>query len=242
MKRVRRFVPGGIVLAACACALTSAAAETSSTASAPAQSSAVIAGLTSKRDAGTVSIMADPTLAGGRLVLKVVAYNQAKEPAKLSDENVKVFTAAGKAVPLMSLESLIDEVRKSAAPQTTYSDAPIAVPSRESHSMGTQSPAGEPDLGGYSGASNPAGGRNNPYSRTIANSSPENMDAATRQQVDGLKAAVLQPMTIAPASAAGGQVVTEKIKFSRKEQKAVRVIVDFNGELHEFFFEAPPSH
>jgi hypothetical protein len=186
--------------------------------------------------------MADPTLADGRLVLKVVAYNQTKAPAQLSDANVKVFTAAGKPVPLMTLERLIDEVRGVAAPQVSYSEAPIAVGSGESRSVGTQSPAGEPDLGGYTGANNPAGGRNNPYSRTIANSSPESTDPEMRKQIDGLKAAVLQTMSIAPASASGGQIVTEKLKFSRKEQKALRVIVDFNGELHEFLFEAPPAH
>ena len=40
-----------------------------------------------------------------------------------------------------------------------------------------------------------------------------------------LSAAILQPVSVAPASAAGGQIVTQKIKFGRKEERSLRVVV-----------------
>jgi len=51
---------------------------------------------------------------------------------------------------------------------------------------------------------------------------------------------ILHDLTIAPATVAGGQIVTEKLKFARKEAHDLHVVVDFNGERHEFDFAAPP--
>jgi hypothetical protein len=64
-------------------------------------------------------------------------------------------------------------------------------------------------------------------------------DPKLQQQVAALTAAILQPVSVAPASAAGGQIVTQKIKFGRKEERSLRVVVSFNGEQHEFSFAAP---
>jgi hypothetical protein len=60
-----------------------------------------------------------------------------------------------------------------------------------------------------------------------------------KAQIEALNAAILQPKTIAPASAGGGQVVTDKLKFGRKDERALHVTVDFNGEQHEFNFAVP---
>jgi len=60
-----------------------------------------------------------------------------------------------------------------------------------------------------------------------------------QQQIADLSAAILQPVQVAPAAAVGGQVVTQKIKFGRKEERSLRVVVEFNGEQHEFAFAAP---
>ena len=66
-------------------------------------------------------------------------------------------------------------------------------------------------------------------------------DPAVQQQVEALKAGILQTATVEPGKATGAQLVTEKIKFSRKEEKVLHVTVDFNGEQHQFDFEAPPA-
>jgi hypothetical protein len=66
-------------------------------------------------------------------------------------------------------------------------------------------------------------------------------DPKLQAQIASLNAAVLHDLTIAPAAAAGGQIVTEKLKFARKEAHDLRLVVNFNGEQHEFDFAAPPS-
>jgi hypothetical protein len=65
-------------------------------------------------------------------------------------------------------------------------------------------------------------------------------DPAIQQQIADLKAALLQPLSIAPKAAAGGQVVTQKLKLKRQDDRTLRVVVDFNGERHELSFTAPP--
>jgi len=65
------------------------------------------------------------------------------------------------------------------------------------------------------------------------------LDPAVEQQVAALQAAILHPITIPAGSAAGGQIVTEKLKFKRKDDRTLRVVVAFNGEQHEFSVPAP---
>src|SRR5690242_18386604 len=71
-------------------------------------------GLSSTKDHGVIKVVPDPALANGRLVLKIVAFNRdRKNPATFGPGNVKVFTAAGEAVPLLSLDQLIAQARGS---------------------------------------------------------------------------------------------------------------------------------
>jgi len=192
-------------------------------------------GLKSTLDKGVVSIMTDPTLSDGRLVLKVVALNPTAQPLELSAANVHVFTAAGKPVPLLSLDALIAEVRGS---DTSHSGA-THQSSNYSRPQTSTNQSGELDVTGISGASDAVG-------RTIAEQQMARRgstvdDPAVTEQVEALKAGILQTATVEPGKVTGGQLVTDRIKFSRKEEKALRVVVDFNGEQHEFNFEAPPA-
>jgi len=66
-------------------------------------------------------------------------------------------------------------------------------------------------------------------------------DPKVQQQIDALNAAILHNLTIAPAAVSGGQVVTEKLKFGRKEAHDLHLVVEFNGEQHEFDFPSPPA-
>jgi hypothetical protein len=36
--------------------------------------------------------------------------------------------------------------------------------------------------------------------------------------------------------------VTERLTVSRKEERALHLVVDFNGERHEFDFAVPAAH
>lgn len=192
-------------------------------------------GLKSTLDGGVVSIMTDPVLADGRLVLKVVALNPTAQAVELRAEDVHVSTAAGKSVPLMSLDALIAEVRGSGS----SGSQPAHQSSNYSRPQTSTNSAGKPDVSGITGASDAIG-------RTLSEHQARRRetvedDPATREQIEGLKAGILQISTVEPGKATGGQLVTEKIRFSRKEEKILRVVVGFNGESHEFSFEAPPA-
>jgi hypothetical protein len=215
-----------------ACVLLLSGAAVTSAIAATATSQTASVGLTSTLNKGIVSIMTDPTLAGGRLIIKVVAHNPTAEPKILSAADVHVFTAAGKPVPVLGLDQLIAEV--SGATDSRSRDHQS---SNYSRPQASTSATGELDVTGITGASDAVG-------RTVSTQSSGHAaadDPAVQQQIDGLKAGILQSVTIAPGTAAGGQLVTDKIKFPRKEEKALRVVVDFNGEQHEFNFEAPPA-
>lgn len=191
-------------------------------------------GLKSDKQKGTVSIQADPTLSDGRLVLKVVAFNPSTRPAALAAENIQVQTAAGKDVPILSLERLIAEVTGDdpARDERTHQSSNYSRPQT------TTARSGELDVSGITGASDAIG---RSVSGTSRNRSRKTDDPQVQQQVEALRAGVLQSTSIAPNQAGGGQVVTDKIKFGRKEEKSLRVTVSFNGEQHTFAFEAPPA-
>jgi hypothetical protein len=195
-------------------------------------------GLTSTKPHGVVKLVSDPTLSDGRLVLKVVAFNRTSQPASFGPEGITVFTAAGQPVAVMTLEQLVQETKgTSDKGGNTFHD-----PSSYSGPTMTHDSAGRPNVGNYTGA---AGNNTGPLmsSRTSMDERGRGAkdDPQLQQRIDALNAAILHAQSIAPASAVGGQIVTEKIKFARKEEHALRVVVDFNGEQHQFDFAAPPS-
>jgi hypothetical protein len=198
-------------------------------------------GLTSTKAHGVVKLVSDPTLSDGRLVLKVVAFNRTSLPSSFGPEDITVRTAAGQPVAVMTLEQLVQETKGTAGHSdkggNTFHD-----PSSYSGPTMTHDSAGRPNVGNYTGA---AGNNTGPLmsSRTSMDERGRGAkdDPQLQQRIDALNAAILHAQSIAPASAVGGQIVTEKIKFARKEEHALRVVVDFNGEQHEFDFAAPPA-
>jgi hypothetical protein len=202
-----------------------------------AESTAAAEGLTSTKDHGVISVMPDPILADGRLILKVVAMNRTQVAASFGPEAVKVFTGAGTPVKLLSLDQLVQQARAAAddgADAVTHGPMVHAGPI-----MGHDS-SGRPDVGGYTGGNDRMNGMDASQSR-IASGRAVKDDPKLQEQIASLNAAILHDLTIAPAAAAGGRIVTETLKFARKEAHDLRVIVDFNGEQHEFSFAAPPS-
>jgi hypothetical protein len=195
--------------------------------------SVVLEGLTSTKEHGVVELQSDPTLSQGRLVLKVVAFNRTTAPSSFGPDDVKVFTAAGQAVPLMTLEQLVQQTRAAAS-----GDARSTV-----DTFGTSGPtilhdaAGRPDVGNFTGGNGAMAGSVSSRARRPDAGTVD--DPKVQQQIAALSAAILQPSTIAASAAVGGQVVTQKIKFGPKEERALRVTVELNGEQHVFEFAAP---
>lgn len=194
----------------------------------------VFLGLKSDKHKGTVSIQSDATLLEGRLVLKVVAFNPSSRPAVLAAENVTVQTAAGKDIPILSVERLIAELtgddpsRDERNHQTSDYSRPQIMTNRY----------GEPDVSGITGANDAIGRSVSGNSRSRSKKAD---DSQLRQQIETLRAGILQAMSVAPNQAGGGQIVTDELKFGRKDDKSLRVTVSFNGEQHVFMFEAPPA-
>jgi hypothetical protein len=197
-----------------------------------------IAGVSSTKDRGIVSIVSDPTLVSGRLLLKVVAFNRMKEPATLSSADVKVTGADGHEIGLVPIEQLIKEAGKggrssSASMNNVHQSSNY---SRPSTSRGSD---GGLDVTNYTGA-------NDSVDREIVERSatadePHDRGAKAQKQVDDLKAGILQTVTVDSAKAAGGQVVTNKLKFGRKDSREINVVVKFNGEEHTFRLAVPPE-
>ena len=211
--------------------MSSRAAETA----AANTTSAAVEGLSSTHDHGVVRLVPDPTLVGGRLALKVVAFNRDRAPVSFGPDSVKVFTVAGRPVPLASLQQLEAEARAS-----NRADRAVDVFGTSGPSVMGRDEAGRPDVSNYTGGSSSMGATFSTRERRPVGG--DSADPKLQQQIADLRAAILQPLTVPPASAAGGQVVTQKIKFARNEVRALRVVVDFNGEQYEFNFAVPPAH
>jgi hypothetical protein len=204
-------------------------------------SSAAAMGLSSSKERGVVSIVSEPALSDGRLVIKIVAFNRRTEPAGFGPANVQISTAAGKPVALVPLAQLIREMQKAAGANTRQASNTDHNPSDYSHRGIPTSGVGgggEPDVSGYSGADNPTSGVVSSHTRATSGARAMS-DAQLEANIAALNAGILQPMTVAPATAAGGQVVTEKLKFSRKDPRALHLVVTFNDEPHDFDFEVP---
>jgi hypothetical protein len=191
--------------------------------------------MTSTHERGVVSVQADPALSDGRLVLKVVAFNRTKEPVSFGPENVVITTAAGQRVELLSLEQLEKEVRTASGRSARVDHNPASY----SGAGTSRNAAGQPDVGNYTGSNTAmSGGISSQTQAATAAGAAE--DNALQQQIASLQAAVLQPATIAPGAAAGGQVVTEKLKLKRKDDRTLLIAVDLSGEHHELKVMAPP--
>jgi hypothetical protein len=70
---------------------------------------------------------------------------------------------------------------------------------------------------------------------------PRKLTKADQAQIDGLRAGILQSVEVAPNTAAGGQIVSEKLKFDGAAPRELKMVVRFNGEKHGFIFTAPPA-
>lgn len=197
-------------------------------------SAAVIEGLVSTLPGGVISIKADPVLSSGRLVLRVAAFNKGSAPVAFSASDIKLYTAANQPVALLSLDQLIAEVsapppERPTGSATGYGGAALAT-----------GQDGRLDVSGFSGANQTVGGGlSSQVQAQIA--TPRKLSKANQEQIDGLRAGILQSVDVAPNTAAGGQIVSDKLKFDGAAPRELKMVVRFNGEKHGFLFTAPPA-
>ena len=188
----------------------------------------------SEKAQGIVMLTSDLVPDQGRLVFKIVAYNKGTAPVVLDPAAIALTTAAGKPVPLASLAQLEDETREA------FGGPPAKRPDDYAKMSQVQRPvvvtsSGERDVSGYTGG--------DAVSSSVASTSrktvDESKDPKLKEALDNLRAAILQPGPVAPRAAAGGNAVTQSFKFGRKEERRLKLALDFAGEHHEFEFEVP---
>ena len=203
----------------------------------------VLAGVESIKSKSAVSVMAEPSLSDGRLVLRVAAMNRTGEPLEFGPENLTLTTADGKPVEWIPIERLINDVKAAHGIRVDNTPSTELPTTYSSPTMPTNQ-AGEVDVSGYTGSMGVAGSEFN--SRRAADEGPrKKIDAdklaQAEQQIAGLRAGILQESSVAPNEIASGRIVSEQLKFGRKDSRDLRLTIQLDGEEHSFLFTAPPE-
>jgi hypothetical protein len=196
-----------------------------------------VEGLSSNKNRGSVSIYAEPALDKGRLVFRVTGINRTDQPVSLTDGDVKVFTAAGRQVGLIKLDQLIAEARGATSRRPFDHDDDDG---RLEDRMGTRDRDQRDPLDRAPTDSSTRGVTTDQW----PNGSSVSVHAESpgyQAKADALKEVILQAKIVQPSKADGGKLVTEKLRFGRKDEHALRVQVNFAGEQHEFNFIPPES-
>ncbi|MDB5703429.1 MAG: hypothetical protein JWN66_545 [Sphingomonas bacterium] len=186
------------------------------------------AGLVSQRALGEVHVVADPTLADGRLVLRIVVLNRGAAPAPFGPGDVSVAAVDGTQIALVPRATLLAE--QGGEPGAAVTDE---TPQAHSAAALPVNGAGQTDVSGFSGG----------MGTTVAGVPQGAIDRSRRADpkaaaaVAALDAVLLKPMTLKPGAADGGQIVTTKLK--RGKIASVIVTILFAGEDHRFDVVVP---
>jgi len=90
--------------------------------------------------------------------------------------------------------------------------------------------------GNYGGA---AVGANSFENSADLKSLPPDVATEVSTQIAALKAGLLKSEDIAPGKTIAGQIVTDKLRFGRKEPRELKVSITFNQEQYEFSLDVP---
>jgi hypothetical protein len=194
----------------------------------------------SKLAHSSVSVAVEPQLNDGRLVIKVAAMNGTAAPVPFGPGSVSISTVAGQPVALSPLQKLVNDVRVAAGmkpesvPHQTATAGAYAAPQMQVNS------AGQADVSNYTGGSAIGSDEIIRQSNTPSRRSKPSIDRKTADaQIAGLRQAILQDTTIAPGQIAVGQVVSEKLKFKKGEDRTLHLVVHIAGDAHPFTIAAP---
>lgn len=186
----------------------------------------------------SVSVLVEPKLSDGRVVVKIAAKNLTQAAIAFGPANVSITRADGAAVPLYPLQSLIDDVRTAAGLSL---DSPSATPTQGAYASPqmTAREGGQVDVTGYTGGAAIGGdeyrrSRSRKAKPTITVSEAESQIAALRQ-------AILQDTTLAAGQIIAGQVVTAPLEFGKSQERLLHVRVRIAGDEHSFTIAAPKA-
>lgn len=177
---------------------------------------------------GDVHIVAEPSLAKGRLVLHVVAVNRGKAAAAFGPGDISIADAEGKAISTVPRETLLAE----AGERLPVAGGSAAASAYAAPTLSTNQ-AGQLDTTGYTGgmASVSSGVPQDTIDRTRS--------AAPTVNVSKLDEVLLKQSNVQPGGVEGGQVVSDKLKL--RGDRIVTITVSFAGERHVVRLPAPKS-
>lgn len=193
----------------------------------------------SKLVQSSVSILVEPQLNDGRLVIKVAAKNLGGAAVPFGPSAISIAKPSSEAIAIYPLAHLVDDVRMAAG--LSAETAPATAPTQGAYSAPQQNvrDGGQMDVTGFTGGSTVGGDEYVRRSRSSRKVKPTISEAEAAQQIAALNQAILKDTTLAPGQVAAGQLVSEKLQFGKKEERTLHVRVRVAGEEHPFTIAAP---
>lgn len=187
----------------------------------------------------SVSILVEPKLNDGRLVIRLAAKNLGGSPVPFGPSSIIITKPSGAMVPIYPLARLVDDVRLAAG--MSPEGVPATAPTQGAYSAPQQTvrDGGQVDVTGFTGGSTIGRDEYVRRTRPSRRAKPTISEAEAAQQIALLNQAILKDTTFAPGQVAAGQVVSEKLEFGKKEERTLHVRVRLAGDEHPFTIAAP---
>jgi hypothetical protein len=194
----------------------------------------------SKQPHSSVSVVVEPKLNDGRVVIKIAAKNGSTAPAPFGPSSVSISKPSGEAVALSPLQQLIDDVRVAAGMPTEAAPGQAPTAGAYAAAQVQVDSAGHPDVSNYTGGTAVAPGEIVRRSNQPSHNSKPSIDrAAAEAQIRALRQAILQDQTIQPGQIVVGQLVSQKLTFKKGEDRTLYLRVRIAGDEHGFTIAAP---
>ena len=191
--------------------------------------------VTSNQAHSSVSILVEPQLDDDRLVLKIAAQNKSAAPVPFGPGSVTISKPSQESVAITSLQQLINDVRLAAGmkPQSAPGDAPTSgAYALRQQGTGTDG-SGRMDVDGYTGGAAIAPDQQLRWNGKARES------GEVASKIAALKQAILQETAIQPGQVAAGELVSEKLKFKKGQERTLNVRIRIAGDEHGFTIAAP---
>lgn len=176
---------------------------------------------------GDIHVVAEPTLANGRLVLHIAAVNRGKAVASFGPADVSIAAADGAAIAIIPRDTLLAEAGGGKpGPNSATASSGYAAPAL------TANGAGQLDTTGYTGTMGTVASGGVPQDTL-----DRNRAALPKPNVAALDSVLLKQINVKPNGVEGGQVVSERLKL--RGDRIVVVTALFAGERHVVRLPAP---
>lgn len=207
---------------------------------AQAPTAAKVTAVESVQPNSSVSMAVEPTLSDGRLIVKMAIQNRGSAPLPFGPGNVSITKLNGEPIVLVPLQKLVDDVRVASGEPPQVGLGSHAGGSAYAAPVMPINSEGQVDVSGYTGGMGISGDetlrRSRPdRTKRKATISPHEAD----QQIQALKTAILQDLSLQPKQIAAGQLVSEPLKFKTGEDRTLHLRVRVAGDEHGFTIMAP---